>query len=149
MTPAETLTTWRDELATEVAQLEADLSNALQERRDAEAEHSRVTVVCDQLFDTVKRSLRPREEVAPELHGRLEEERRGTLRAASNRRTAATNKFNGLQSTLASRRLAIAQIERALGDPQANVHQTAIRELAQRRKKKAAPVEFDTIREIA
>lgn len=140
MTSSATLTAWRAEFAAELEGFERELAAARPEQVEAQAEYQRASNAWAGLRDTLLRSFGSTEEIASELYARLLDERRDMLRAASRRRGAATARIKMLEGSIAGRRLALHQIDRALD----GTKPTNVREIAPRPKKPAA-VEFDTV----
>lgn len=142
-TPAATLTAWRAELVVEAEQLEAELATVREAKAEAEAAYNQAADEWRTLLAAACRPFTAFEEMAAELHGRLAEARHDLLRPASSRRGSAMGRLKALEGTLAGRRLAIRQIDRALSGESGKVS-PLIREKVPKRE--PARIDYETIR---
>lgn len=144
MTPSETLSTWRAEIAAELDQLEGEMTSARDEFEAADRAYRAEAARWSAISATAARGLGridgAVEGMACPLYDRVECGRDEALRPLSLARGRANARAKGIESSIAGRRLALRQIDDALSADRV----TPLRpEVAKRPK--ARPIDFDTI----
>ena len=143
MESAEKLGAWRAEITAEIEQLEGELSGALRERAAADLAHATVAAKWSELFLAVRQAPSVENGVAEVLFSRMVNERDEALRLTAGSRARARNLAASLEERIASRRLALRQIDEALRGERKSVGPV----LLKAERPRPALVDFDTITE--
>lgn len=143
MDTAERLAAWRNEINGEIEQLETELREAHREHADSEAELAAIRADWGDLFSKVNSTPSVEGGIAEVLYSRMVNERDEATRSVVDKRARAKNAAKALEERIASRRLALRQIEESLSGKRKSEGPVILK--AERRE--APPVEFDTILE--
>jgi len=145
MTSAEDqLAHWRREIAAELEQFEAELFTARGEVITAERQVEQAKGAYEALALTCTRGLtRFSDGLAGPVWARLQEARRAMLDEISRIRGGLPARVRALEELIAGRRLALAQLDRALSASTDNA--TPVRLAPVPRRQRPPPVEFDVI----
>lgn len=141
MDTAERLAAWRDELNGEIEKLESELREAIREHAAAETELAAIKADWEDLFSKVNSTPSVEGGIAEVLYSRMINERDEAMRPVAGRRAQAKNLTKALEERIASRRLALRQI----GSSLAGERKTEGPVIVKTERRKASPVEFDTI----
>ncbi|HJS88699.1 MAG TPA: hypothetical protein VJ738_01900 [Steroidobacteraceae bacterium] len=145
MTPTDQLKKFREEISGELEQLDGELTSARCDLENAErlhrAEIDRWQAVRDLTARALPANPRATDGIAGPLYDRIEGGREDAIKPLSRALSLARSRVKSIESSIENRRLALRQIDAATAPTEKAANVTELT----RRRKAAAPVDFDTI----